>query len=103
MKFKHGFKLSARTSRRLPTEYFVLANAQPEGAVIGSLGDQAIRETVTDQDGQPYRFVGVAPRRPDGGLDVQALRPGEWIVQPGLVYAAAPKETMSARNTDRAA
>ncbi|OCP00500.1 MULTISPECIES: hypothetical protein [unclassified Ensifer] len=103
MKFKNGFKLTAKASRRLPTEYFVLADIQQEGAVIGFLAGQPIREMVIDHDGLRYRFVGVAPRLPSGGFDVLALRPGEWIVQPGLIYAADPKAPASGRPADRAA
>ncbi|HEV7308137.1 hypothetical protein [Ensifer sp.] len=92
MTFKNGFKLTSRASRRLPTEYFVLPGIQHAGAVIGSLAGQPIREAVIDQDGLRYRFVGVAPRLAQGGFDVLALRSGEWIVQPGLVYAADATE-----------
>jgi hypothetical protein len=70
----------------VPTEYFVLANLQADGAVIGRLGDQPIPETVIDGNGLRYRYAGVAPRGSDGRPDVEALRPGEWIVKPGLVY-----------------
>lgn len=102
MKFTNGFKLSRRASRRLPTEYFMLAGVAFEGAVIGSLGGCPIQEAVRDGDGLVYRFVGVAPRLAGGGFDVLALRTGEWIVKPGLVYAADPKATQ-ARDADRAA
>jgi hypothetical protein len=80
------FRLAPRVGRSVPTEYFVLANPQPEGAVIGNVGDLLIHETVIDDNGLRYRFAGVASRDPDGRIDVEALRPGEWIVQPGLVY-----------------
>ena len=111
MKFRDGFKLTSKANRRLPTEYFVLADVAFEGAVIGYLAGRPIREAVSDRDGLRYRFVGVAPRLPGGGFDVLALRSGEWIVLPGLVYAAdasgvlvlrllrtreTPEETMTA-------
>jgi hypothetical protein len=41
---------------------------------------------VVDASGHRYRFAGVAPRAADGRIDVEGLRTGEWIVQPGLVY-----------------
>ncbi|KRD63727.1 MULTISPECIES: hypothetical protein [Sinorhizobium/Ensifer group] len=88
MKFTNGFKPSPKTSRRLPTEYFILADIAFEGAVIGSLAGRPIREAVRDGSGLCYRFVGVAPRLAGGGFDVLSLRSGEWIVEPGLVYAA---------------
>jgi hypothetical protein len=31
-------------------------------------------------------YAGVAPRRLDGEFDIDALRPGEFIVKPGLIY-----------------
>ena len=64
MKFRNGFKLTSKASRRLPTEYFVLADIAFEGGVIGYLAGRPIREAVTDRDGLRYRFVGVAPRGP---------------------------------------
>ncbi|KQX57196.1 MULTISPECIES: hypothetical protein [Ensifer] len=102
MKFTNGFKLSSRASRRLPTEYFMLVDVAFEGDVIGSLGSCPIRESVRDGEGLVYRFVGVAPRLVSGGFDVLALRTGEWIVKPGLVYAADRKVAQT-RDTDRAA
>ncbi|WP_421914989.1 hypothetical protein [Mesorhizobium sp.] len=76
---------------RVPTEYFVLANLRERGAVIGRLADHPIADTVVDASGLRYHFVGVAPRDPSGRFDVEALRTGEWIVQPGLVYALEEK------------
>jgi hypothetical protein len=86
------FRLAPRVGRRMPTEYFVLAHPRPEGVVIGNVGDLLIYEAVVDGNGLRYRFAGIAPRDPDGRLDVEALRPGEWIVQPGLVYVMEEKE-----------
>ncbi|MGO4832892.1 hypothetical protein AB4144_11455 [Rhizobiaceae sp. 2RAB30] len=80
------FRLAPRVSRRTPTEYFVLANLQFEGAVIGYLAERPIRETVVDGHGIRYRCAGLAPRDADGRLDVDSLLSGEWIVDPGLVY-----------------
>lgn len=81
----------------------MLADVQFAGAEIGYLADRPIREAVIDGDGLRYRFVGVAPRLASGGFDVLALRAGEWIVQPGLVYAAEPKSVSSEKLADRAA
>ncbi len=79
----------------MPTEYFVLANLRERGAVIGRLADHPIVDTVVDASGLRYHFVGVAPRDRSGRFDVEALRTGEWIVQPGLVYAADGKTPSS--------
>ena len=87
----HSAWLTSRVSPRVPTEYFVLANLKEQGAIIGQLGGHPIAETVVDASGSRYRYVGVATRDADGRFDVEALRAGEWIVQPGLVYAADGK------------
>ncbi|CDX61310.1 hypothetical protein [Mesorhizobium sp. M2C.T.Ca.TU.002.02.1.1] len=86
-----SFRMAPRLGQNIPTEYFILANLKNDGAVIGRLADHLIRETVVDGHGSSYRYVGVATRGPDGRYDVEALRPGEWIVQPGLVYALETK------------
>jgi hypothetical protein len=70
--------------RSEPTEYFVLANLREQGAIIGRLAGHPIADTVVDASGSRYR---VATRDSSGRFDVEALRAGEWIVQPGLVYA----------------
>ncbi len=94
----------AGVSHRVPTEYFVLANLRERGAVIGRLAEHPIADTVVDASGQRYHFVGVAPRDRSGRFDVEALRTGEWIVQPGLVYAAdgkAPQSKAPRRRGDK--
>jgi hypothetical protein len=80
------FKLGPRIGRSVPTEYFILANLQSEGTTIGHLAGRPIPETVVDASGHCYRFAGVAPRDADGRFNIDSLRAGEWIVQPGLVY-----------------
>ncbi len=85
------FKMTGRIGRGVPTEYFILSDFRTEGATIGHLAGKPIAETVVDASGHRYRYVGVAPRVPDGRFDVDALRSGEWIVRPGLVYALEEK------------
>lgn len=84
------FKLGA--GRGVPVEYFILSNLRSEGATIGHLAGKPIPETVVDASGHCYRFAGVAPRAADGRFDVESLRTGEWIVQPGLVYLMEEKD-----------
>jgi hypothetical protein len=79
------FRLLTRTNA-IPTEYFILANLQSDGPVVGHLAGKPIREAVIDQDGRRYRFTGVMPHTREGRFAVESLRPGEWIVQPGLIY-----------------
>ena len=87
----HSVWLTRGASRRVPTEYFVLANLKEQGAIIGRLAGHPIADTIVDASGLRYHFVGVAPRDRSGRFDVEALRTGEWIVQPGLVYAVDGK------------
>lgn len=86
------FRLSPRVGRSVPTEYFVLANLRHDGPVVGHLDDQPIHEMVTDGNGLRYHYAGLAPRDTNGQLDVEALRAGEWIVKPGLVYVMEDKD-----------
>jgi hypothetical protein len=83
----HSVWPTSRAGHRVPTEYFILANLREQGAIIGRLAGHPIADTVVDTSGLRYHFVGVAPRDRSGRFDVEALRAGEWIVQPGLVYA----------------
>jgi len=78
--------VSTRERHPVDDELFILSHVRPEGGVVGHLGELPIPEAVIGEDGQHYVFEGIAVRRPSGRFDVRALRPGEWIVQPGLVY-----------------
>src|SRR5579871_4716975 len=72
-------------TRAVPLGYYVL-DVEREGPVIGSLDGKPIAATVVDRDGHTYVYAGLARRFRDGRLDVEALKPNEWIVRPGLVY-----------------
>ncbi len=80
------FRLEA-VHRDLPVEYYILASPRPDGEIIGHLAEHPIADAVVDAEGIRYRYVGIARRDASGGVDIGALRPGEWIVPPGLVYA----------------
>jgi hypothetical protein len=75
--------------RSLPPEYFVL-DVQEVGRTVGYWRGRPIADSVTDRTGHRYVYRGLAPRRPDGSLDIEALQGGEWIVAPGLLYAGEP-------------
>jgi hypothetical protein len=72
-----------------PVEYLVLVEPRPAGPVVGFLAGNPIPEAVVDYFGRRYVYAGVAPRRRNGKYDGDALRRGEWIVEPGLVYRSA--------------
>lgn len=69
-----------------PIDYFVVQGPKPTGRSLGHFADREISETVVDMFGNRYTFVGLAPRKWNGDLDVKALGAGEFIVLPGLVY-----------------
>jgi hypothetical protein len=82
--------MSKSAAQTRPLEYFMLQEPQGEGPVVGYFAGQTISEHMTDYLGQRYRFAGLAPLRRDGRYDVDALRPGEWLVEPGLIYVSEP-------------
>lgn len=67
-------------------EYSVLHNTTPEGPVIGRLDGRDISEFVLDEFGRRFAYSGVAPRLSNGQFDDAALKDGEFIVPPGLIY-----------------
>jgi hypothetical protein len=83
------------SSRNRPVDYFMLQEPHGEGPKVGTFAGQAIAEHMTDYLGQRYRFAGIAPRLANGRYDVDALRPGEWLVEPGLIYVHEPKQRSS--------
>lgn len=66
-------------SPSLPFEYFILDQVIPAGPVACTIGTVPVRERVTDN-------AGLVRRDPNGRLDVGDLGPGEWILEPTLVY-----------------
>jgi hypothetical protein len=79
--------MSRFRNRNQPVDYYMLQEPRGEGPSVGSFAGQAISERMTDYLGDRYRFVGIAPRLSNGRYDTGALRPGEWLVEPGLIYA----------------
>ncbi|HUL07917.1 MAG TPA: hypothetical protein VLV76_16475 [Candidatus Acidoferrum sp.] len=76
-----------------PVGYSLLIDPRPDGSIVGYYAGRAIAEAVVDHFGRRFTYAGVAPRLRNGGYDVDALRPGEWIVEPGLIYYADPGES----------
>jgi hypothetical protein len=67
-------------------DYYIIVDPRPEGPVIGYFAGQPIAASVVDDFGRRFIYDGVAPHRRSGQYDIESLRPGEWIVEPGLVY-----------------
>ena len=66
--------------------YSIMVEPRPAGATIGLYRGLPIAERVVDQFDRCFTYVGVIGRRGDGQYDVNALKPGQFVVEPGLVY-----------------
>jgi hypothetical protein len=64
----------------------MLRHARPIGPPMGFYAGQEIPASVADEFGRRFVYAGVAPRKPNGTFDVDALATGEFIVPPGLIY-----------------
>jgi len=73
-------------SQEHPVEYLILTDPKADGPVIGTYDGHPIAAAVRDCFGRRFTYAGVATRLSSGRYDVTALAPGEWFVQPGLVY-----------------
>jgi hypothetical protein len=66
--------------------YSIMVEPRPIGATIGLYRGLPIAERVIDLFDRRFVFVGIIGRRRDGHYDVDALKPGQFVVEPGLVY-----------------
>ena len=66
--------------------YSIMVEPRPAGATIGLYRGLPIAERVVDQFDRRFTFAGIIGRRRDGQYDVNALKPGQFVVEPGLVY-----------------
>ena len=73
------------SSQRADT-YSIMVEPRPAGATIGLYRGLPIAERVVDQFNRRFTYLGVIGRRRDGQYDVNALKPGQFVVEPGLVY-----------------
>ncbi len=78
--------MTADTRRAQFIEYSILHHAKPAGPTIGRLNGNAFSEFVYDEFGRIFVYRGVAPRLRNGQFDDAALKDGEFIVPPGLIY-----------------
>jgi hypothetical protein len=77
--------LLGRVAARSAEQYH-LSDTRADGPMLGYCAGHPIFSAIVDGFGQRYVFAGVAVRRWDGDVDVAALRPGEWLLEPGLIY-----------------
>lgn len=73
-------------------ECYLVVRPRPEGPTVGVYADRPISELVVDYFGRRFTFIGVAPRRSNGQYDLAALRKGQFIVKPGLLYQIVTSE-----------
>lgn len=73
-------------------EYHLIVDPRPEGPMVGVYAGHPFSESVADYFGRRFTYAGVAPRLRNGQYDVAALRAGEFIVEPGLLYRIASAE-----------
>jgi hypothetical protein len=79
----------ARAARAKPAEIVTgrhLLYVRTEGPPLGTFDGFAIWPIAIDHQGQRYGFIGLAPRLASGAYNINALAPGEWIIEPGLLY-----------------
>ena len=75
-----------RLGRPADVDSYRLAGTQADGPLLGYCAGQPIWEAIVDGLGRRYVFAGVAASRRDGRVDLSALRQGEWLLEPGLIY-----------------
>jgi hypothetical protein len=72
-----------------PDIFSIMVEPRPVGPVIGFYRDRPIAERVVDLFGRRFTYAGVIGRRRDGQYDVDRLKSGQFIVEPGVVYDLA--------------
>ena len=83
---KDTIKMLPSVRRVRPVDYSIMQDPRPAGPPIGRYAEKDFSEFVRDAFGRLFVFSGIAPRRENGAFDDDALRPGEFIVLPGLIY-----------------
>lgn len=79
--------LAATRSYNVLMEYSTLHNVKPAGGSVGLHEGREIAARVVDVFGRHFAYSGVAPRREDGRIDVEALKKGEFVLMPNLLYS----------------
>jgi hypothetical protein len=77
----------ANVRRAQIIDYSILHHTSPRGPVIGLLDGCEFSAFVQDEFGRLFAYCGVAPRLSNGAFDDAALKEGEFIVLPGLIYS----------------
>jgi len=88
----NAYRLQPLAPAQRPDIFSIMVEPRPAGPVIGIYQDLAIAERVIDQFGRRFTYAGIIGRRRDGQYDVDRLKSGQFIVEPGIVYDLGPKK-----------
>src|SRR6516164_309702 len=80
------FGLQQLPPSQRPDSFSIMVEPRPVGPTIGLYWGQPIAERVVDLFGRRFTYAGVIGRRRDGQYDVDRLKSGQFIVEPGIVY-----------------
>jgi hypothetical protein len=80
------YRLQQLPPSERPDTFSIMVEPRPAGPVIGYYRDRPIAERVIDLFGRRFTYAGVIGRRRDGQYDVERLRSGQFIAEPGVVY-----------------
>ena len=71
---------------KLASRAHLVVEPHPCGCIIGTFAGEPIGEVVTDRFGRHFVYAGLASVRSDGRYNIETLKTGEFIVEPGLLY-----------------
>jgi hypothetical protein len=80
------YRLQQLPPSQCPDTFSIMVEPRPAGPVIGFYRDRPIAERVIDLFGRRFTYAGVIGRRRDGQYDVERLKSGQFIAEPGIVY-----------------
>ena len=91
----NAYRLQPLAPARRPDMFSIMVEPRPAGPVIGIYHDLPIAERVIDQFGRRFTYAGIIGRRRDGQYDVDRLKSGQFIVEPGIVYDLETKRAQA--------
>ena len=80
------YRLQQLPPSQRPDIFSIMVEPRPVGPVIGFYRDRPIAERVIDLFGRRFAYAGIIGRRRDGQFDVERLKSGQFIAEPGIVY-----------------
>ena len=80
------YRLQQLPPQQRPDIFSIMVEPRPAGPVIGFYHERPIAERVIDLFGRRFAYAGIIGRRRDGQYDVERLKSGQFIAEPGIVY-----------------